>query len=91
MGLFEKPGNHGAQGQNRTVDTRIFSPLLYRLSYLGIDYLLLAALANIWTIIRINCVLDKHNIFCDSFWQNRHDVYAFYKDALRLVWALYCY
>ena len=26
----------GAQGQNRTVDTRIFSPLLYRLSYLGI-------------------------------------------------------
>ena len=31
-----KPFNiHGAQGQNRTVDTRIFSPLLYRLSYLG--------------------------------------------------------
>ncbi|OYV20708.1 MAG: hypothetical protein CG439_358 [Methylococcaceae bacterium NSP1-2] len=27
---------HGAQGRNRTVDTRIFSPLLYRLSYLGI-------------------------------------------------------
>ncbi len=26
---------HGAQGQNRTADTRIFSPLLYRLSYLG--------------------------------------------------------
>ncbi len=26
----------GAQGQNRTADTRIFSPLLYRLSYLGI-------------------------------------------------------
>ena len=26
---------YGAQGQNRTVDTRIFSPLLYRLSYLG--------------------------------------------------------
>ena len=25
----------GAQGQNRTADTRIFSPLLYRLSYLG--------------------------------------------------------
>jgi hypothetical protein len=28
-------GIGGAQGQNRTVDTRIFSPLLYRLSYLG--------------------------------------------------------
>jgi hypothetical protein len=26
----------GAQGRNRTTDTRIFSPLLYRLSYLGI-------------------------------------------------------
>ena len=25
----------GAQRQNRTADTRIFSPLLYRLSYLG--------------------------------------------------------
>ena len=27
----------GAQGRNRTTDTRIFSPLLYRLSYLGQD------------------------------------------------------
>ena len=26
----------GGQGQNRTADTRIFSPLLYRLSYLAI-------------------------------------------------------
>ena len=26
----------GAQGRNRTADTGIFSPLLYRLSYLGI-------------------------------------------------------
>ena len=26
---------NGAQGRNRTTDTRIFSPLLYRLSYLG--------------------------------------------------------
>jgi hypothetical protein len=26
----------GAQGRNRTTDTRIFSPLLYRLSYLGV-------------------------------------------------------
>jgi hypothetical protein len=25
----------GAEGRNRTTDTRIFSPLLYRLSYLG--------------------------------------------------------
>ena len=26
----------GAQGRNRTTDTRIFNPLLYRLSYLGL-------------------------------------------------------
>ena len=26
---------NGAQGQNRTADTWIFNPLLYRLSYLG--------------------------------------------------------
>ena len=26
---------HGAQGRTRTTDTRIFSPLLYQLSYLG--------------------------------------------------------
>ena len=28
--------NYGAQGRIRTTDTRIFSPLLYQLSYLGI-------------------------------------------------------
>ena len=28
-------GKGGAQGQNRTAHTGIFSPLLYRLSYLG--------------------------------------------------------
>ncbi len=27
---------NGAEGQNRTADTGIFSPLLYRLSYLGV-------------------------------------------------------
>ncbi len=29
----------GAQGRIRTTDTRIFSPLLYQLSYLGIQQL----------------------------------------------------
>ncbi len=28
--------DNGAQGRNRTTDTRIFSPLLYQLSYLGL-------------------------------------------------------
>jgi hypothetical protein len=32
--LNSKEGKYG-QGQNRTADTRIFSPLLYRLSYLA--------------------------------------------------------
>jgi hypothetical protein len=27
---------YGAQRRNRTTDTRIFNPLLYRLSYLGV-------------------------------------------------------
>ncbi len=29
-------GGNGAQGRNRTTDTRIFNPLLYQLSYLGV-------------------------------------------------------
>ena len=33
---------NGAEGRNRTTDTGIFSPLLYRLSYLGISYVSLA-------------------------------------------------
>jgi hypothetical protein len=28
-----EPRKKGAQGRNRTADTRIFNPLLYRLSY----------------------------------------------------------
>ena len=28
---------NSAQGRNRTTDTRIFSPLLYQLSYLGAE------------------------------------------------------
>ena len=30
--------NKSAQNRNRTSDTRIFSPLLYRLSYLGLSF-----------------------------------------------------
>ena len=33
--------SYGARRRNRTTDTRIFNPLLYRLSYLGISFLLL--------------------------------------------------
>ena len=31
----DRDSRNGAQGRNRTTDTRIFSPLLYQLSYLG--------------------------------------------------------
>ena len=43
-------GIHGAQGRNRTVDTRIFSPLLYRLSYLGIVEELLTKRKVCWAV-----------------------------------------
>ena len=33
--LFDSRDLSGGQGRNRTADTRIFSPLLYRLSYLA--------------------------------------------------------
>ena len=35
-----------AVGQNRTVDTRIFSPLLYRLSYNGVTEAILSVFPN---------------------------------------------
>ncbi len=33
-------GERGAEGQNRTVDTGIFSAVLYHLSYLGRQFIL---------------------------------------------------
>lgn len=33
----KKKRNNGAEAQNRTADTRLFRPLLYQLSYLGIS------------------------------------------------------
>jgi hypothetical protein len=43
----------GAEGQNRTADTGIFSPLLYRLSYLGM------------TLKKIKII--RPPIFCQDF------------------------
>ena len=44
----------GAQGRNRTTDTRIFSPLLYRLSYLGImKCKIVLCILHIWAMLRI--------------------------------------
>ena len=36
MNVFKSLKLNGAEGQNRTADTMIFSHVLYRLSYLGI-------------------------------------------------------
>src|SRR6266581_3705479 len=35
-GMEKRVGISGGQGRNRTTDTRIFSPLLYQLSYLAV-------------------------------------------------------
>ena len=40
------PMKNGAQGRNRTTDTRIFNPLLYQLSYLGTEVLDLLITVN---------------------------------------------
>ena len=49
--LFEtqekSEGRSGAQGRNRTTDTRIFNPLLYQLSYLGTRWV-----AGVYEIVR---------------------------------------
>ena len=34
-GMSQRAWNNGARGRNRTADTGIFNPLLYRLSYPG--------------------------------------------------------
>ena len=47
---------NGGEAQNRTVDTRIFSPLLYRLSYL-------ATLISMEKDNSYN-ILSKSSIFC---------------------------
>ena len=38
VGGWRGGGRRCAQGRNRTSDTRIFSPLLYQLSYLGVNF-----------------------------------------------------
>ena len=53
---------HGAEGQNRTADTGIFSPLLYRLSYLGVSVLA--------TAVTIRCMLVCQVFFPKSPYRN---------------------
>jgi hypothetical protein len=41
---FQSAKQDGAQGRNRTTDTAIFNRMLYQLSYLGAEPLLLSGL-----------------------------------------------
>ena len=53
-----------AVGQNRTVDTRIFSPLLYRLSYNGVTEAILAVFPNY--VNRKHRKIEKFQFFEDA-------------------------
>ena len=46
--VIEKMSLDGGQGRNRTTDTRIFSPLLYQLSYLAFLFAVVAGLGLAW-------------------------------------------
>ena len=46
--VFDKLSVESAETQNRTVDTAIFSRVLYQLSYLGRDILLLSVRDFTW-------------------------------------------
>ncbi len=52
-----------AQNRNRTSDTRIFSPLLYQLSYLGIAY----SLVHCFTT---KCILHDFSTSVKTFFDN---------------------
>ena len=45
----KRGGVFGAQRRNRSTDTRIFNPLLYQLSYLGI-YCCIKRRESLWTL-----------------------------------------
>ncbi len=47
------PPLSGAEAQNRTGDTRIFSPLLYRLSYLGTGDIVAASCIGVNTRAKV--------------------------------------
>ena len=49
----------GAQGRNRTTDTRIFNPLLYQLSYLGIRVFNEGAVLNLLGLIKSTYIRPK--------------------------------
>ena len=71
----ERAFSNGGQTQNRTGDTRIFSPLLYRLSYLaslekgGIKCSRSVLVNRFFTFFRIHCFFLKECLFRAKFKQ----------------------
>ncbi len=49
----------GGRGQNRTVDTRIFNPLLYRLSYPAVLHMLIASFGKCLQAAHYSKLLTK--------------------------------
>ena len=62
----------GGQGRNRTTDTRIFSPLLYRLSYLAYWDLFLLSKINPLNK-KITSELKFTTIVLANHWRARQD------------------
>jgi hypothetical protein len=66
--------NIGGQGQGRTADTRIFSPLLYQLSYLAVSHLFLQrgefvsvnkALCDVKLFVVVSNLATMSRFICD--------------------------
>jgi hypothetical protein len=57
------------QGQNRTADTRIFSPLLYRLSYLAtaLKYCLKGKGSQVRGRVRVTCFVFGKQVTVTNF------------------------
>jgi hypothetical protein len=57
------------QGQNRTADTRIFSPLLYRLSYLAtaLKYCLKGRGSQVRGRVRVTCFVFRKQVTFTNF------------------------
>ena len=79
----------GAEAQNRTGDTRIFSPLLYRLSYLGTENIVSVSYMSVKQtkplLYSSPCALSVFNQM--SCWSGY--IGHFYAGGIWLVWIVY--
>jgi hypothetical protein len=86
---FQKGGC--GQGQNRTADTRIFSPLLYRLSYLArsLEYSLKVGASQGRERVRVTCLSSgsksRSRILILNFLLDEVDYLAFKMNPVQRV------